>query len=115
MPLGAAEAMGCAMDGFHALNLAFARCNLRGWPPVEQRALVQLVGVAIFIMVAPWLGGTGMVGPETAGLLLLELPALALGTWAEPPVFRSAKRRHLPPHGLVPAAALRGHLLLRLG
>jgi hypothetical protein len=33
-------------------------------------------------MITLWLGGTGMVGPETAGLFLLGLPAPALGTWA---------------------------------
>jgi hypothetical protein len=39
-------------------------------------------GVATFVMIALWLGGTGMIGAETAGLFLLGLPALALGTWA---------------------------------
>jgi uncharacterized protein len=56
-------------------------CNLRGWPPAEQRAVFQPVGIAIFIMIALWLGGTGMIGAETAALFLLGLPALALGTW----------------------------------
>ena len=57
-------------------------CNLRGWAPAEQRAVFQPVGVATFIMIALWLGGTGMIGADTAGLFLLGLPALALGTWA---------------------------------
>ena len=30
-------------------------------------------------MIALWLGGTGKIGAETAGLFLLGLPALALG------------------------------------
>jgi uncharacterized membrane protein YfcA len=57
-------------------------CNLRGWPPTEQRAVFQPVGVATFVLIALWLGGAGMIGPETVPLFLLGLPALALGTWA---------------------------------
>lgn len=57
-------------------------CNLRGWPPAEQRAVFQPVGVATFVMIALWLGGTGMIGSATAMLFFLGLPALALGTWA---------------------------------
>jgi uncharacterized protein len=57
-------------------------CNLRGWPPADQRAVFQPVGVATFVMIALWLGGTGMIGAGTAGLFFLGLPALALGTWA---------------------------------
>jgi uncharacterized protein len=57
-------------------------CNLRGWPPAEQRAVFQPVGVATFVMIALWLGGTGKIGTDTAWLFLLGLPALALGTWA---------------------------------
>jgi len=57
-------------------------CNLRGWPPADQRAVFQPVGVATFVMVALWLGGTGRIGAQTTGLFLLGLPALALGTWA---------------------------------
>jgi len=57
-------------------------CNLRGWPPAEQRAVFQPVGVATFVMIALWFGGTGMIGAETGGLFLLGLPALAFGTWA---------------------------------
>jgi uncharacterized membrane protein YfcA len=57
-------------------------CNLRGWAPAEQRAVFQPVGVATFVMIALWLGGTGMIGADTTWLFLLGLPALALGTWA---------------------------------
>jgi hypothetical protein len=57
-------------------------CNLRGWPPAEQRAVFQPVGVATFIMIALWLGGTGKIGTDTVWLFLFGLPALALGTWA---------------------------------
>jgi uncharacterized membrane protein YfcA len=56
-------------------------CNLRGWPPADQRAVFQPVGVATFVIIALWLGSTGMIGAETAWLFLLGLPVLALGTW----------------------------------
>ena len=57
-------------------------CSLRGWPPAEQRAVFQPSGVAVFLMTALWLGGTGMIWVDTASLFLIGLPALALGTWA---------------------------------
>jgi uncharacterized membrane protein YfcA len=57
-------------------------CNLRGWPPPEQRAVFQPSGVAVFAMTGLWLGGTGMVGGDTLALFLIGLPALAVGTWA---------------------------------
>ena len=57
-------------------------CTLRGWPPPEQRAVFQPVGVAVFLMTALFLGGTGTIGQGTVGLFLIGLPALALGTWA---------------------------------
>jgi uncharacterized membrane protein YfcA len=56
-------------------------CSLRGWPPAEQRATFQPVGVATFLMIALWLGGSGMIGGDTLGLFLIGLPALAFGTW----------------------------------
>lgn len=57
-------------------------CGVRGWPPPEQRAVFQPVAVSVFLMTALWLGGTGMVGKDTVGLLGLGLPALAIGHWA---------------------------------
>ena len=57
-------------------------CTLRGWPPPEQRAVFQPLGVAVFLMTALFLGGTGTIGQDTVGLFLIGLPALALGTWA---------------------------------
>jgi uncharacterized membrane protein YfcA len=57
-------------------------CNLRGWPPPEQRAVFQPSDVAVFAMTGLWLGGTGMVGGDTLALFLIGLPALAVGTWA---------------------------------
>jgi len=57
-------------------------CSLRGWPPAEQRAVFQPVGVAVFLMTGFWLGGTGMIGADTLGLFLVGLPTLAAGTWA---------------------------------
>ena len=56
-------------------------CNLRGWPPPEQRAVFQPSGVAVFLMTGVWLGSTGMIGFDEMGLFLVGLPALALGTW----------------------------------
>jgi uncharacterized membrane protein YfcA len=56
--------------------------SLRGWPPPEQRAVFQPAGVAVFLMTALWLGGTGMIGGDTLALFLIGLPPLALGTWA---------------------------------
>src|SRR5690349_7979325 len=40
-------------------------CSLRGWPPAEQRAVFQPSGVAVFLMMALWLGGAGMIGGDT--------------------------------------------------
>ncbi len=57
-------------------------CGLRGWPPGEQRAVFQPVGVSVFLMAALWFGGTGTIGADTLGLFLIGLPALAVGTWA---------------------------------
>jgi uncharacterized membrane protein YfcA len=57
-------------------------CSVRGWPPAEQRAVFQPAGVAVFLMTALWLGGTGVIGANTLGLFLIGLPFLALGTWA---------------------------------
>ena len=56
-------------------------CGLRGWPKDEQRAVFQPVGVAVFLMTAAWLGGTGLIGGETAWLFLIGLPAILAGTW----------------------------------
>jgi uncharacterized membrane protein YfcA len=33
-------------------------------------------------MTGLWLGGTGMIGADTLRLLLIGLPALAVGIWA---------------------------------
>jgi uncharacterized protein len=57
-------------------------CTLHGWSPPEQRAVLQPVGVTVFLMTALFLGGTGTVGRDTIWLFLIGLPALALGTWA---------------------------------
>jgi hypothetical protein len=56
-------------------------CNVRGWPPAEQRAVVSPSGLTVFLITGLWLGGTGMIGRDTIGLFFLGLPALALGTW----------------------------------
>jgi len=57
-------------------------CNLRGWPPAEQRAVYGPAALAVFLMNGLWLGGTGMIGGDTLVLFLIGLPALAIGTWA---------------------------------
>jgi uncharacterized protein len=56
-------------------------CTLRGWPPPEQRAVFQPVGVFVFLLTALFLGGTGTIAPGTLSLFLIGLPAVALGTW----------------------------------
>jgi uncharacterized membrane protein YfcA len=56
-------------------------CTVRGWPPAEQRAVFQPVGVSVFVMTVLWLGGAGIVAADTLYLFLIGLPALALGTW----------------------------------
>src|SRR5689334_3264708 len=38
-------------------------CTLRGWPPPEQRAVFQPVGVFVFLLTALFLGGTGTMPP----------------------------------------------------
>ena len=55
--------------------------TLRGWPKDEQRAVFQPVGVALFIVVAIWLGGTGTVDGMSLRLFLIGLPGVLLGTW----------------------------------
>ena len=57
-------------------------CTVHDWPPPEQRAVFQPVGVSVFAMTALWLGGTGTIDRNTVELFLMGLPALALGTWA---------------------------------
>ena len=56
-------------------------CTLRGWPPPEQRAVFQPVGVFVFLLTMLFLGGTGTIAPDTLSLFLIGLPAVALGTW----------------------------------
>ena len=56
--------------------------TLRGWPKDEQRAVFQPVGVALFLAMAVWLGGTGTIDGATLRLFLIGLPAVLLGSWA---------------------------------
>ncbi|HYC64846.1 MAG TPA: sulfite exporter TauE/SafE family protein [Reyranellaceae bacterium] len=55
--------------------------TLRGWPKDEQRAVFQPVGVALFVVVALWLGGTGTVDRASLELFLIGLPFVLVGTW----------------------------------
>jgi len=55
--------------------------GLRGWPKDEQRAVFQPTGVATFAMIALWLGGAGMVAPDTLWLFAIGLPAVLAGAW----------------------------------
>lgn len=57
-------------------------CNVRGWPPAEQRAVISPSAIVVFVTTGLWLGGTGMIGRDTIGLFLIGLLPLALGTWA---------------------------------
>jgi uncharacterized membrane protein YfcA len=56
--------------------------GLRGWPKDEQRAVFQPTGVATFLMIGLWLGGTGLTVGNAALLFVIGLPAVLLGTWA---------------------------------
>lgn len=56
--------------------------GLRGWNKDEQRAVFQPIAVAIFIGTALWLGGAGSIDRDTAGLFMIGLPAVLIGTWA---------------------------------
>jgi len=57
-------------------------CNVRGWPPAEQRAVISPSAIVVFVTTGLWLGGTGMIGRDTISLFLIGLLPLALGTWA---------------------------------
>ena len=95
--------------------VAVVWCNLRGWAPAEQRAVFQPVGVATFIMIALWLGGTGKIGAETGGLFLLGLPALALGTWAGLKLFGRLNEANFRRIVLILLLLSGASLLLRIG
>jgi uncharacterized membrane protein YfcA len=55
--------------------------GLRGWPKDQQRTIFQPVAVAIFLMIAFWLGAKGAVTPDTIKLFVIGLPVLIAGTW----------------------------------
>lgn len=55
--------------------------GLRDWPKDEQRAVFEPVSVAAFIMIAMWLGGTGVVERDTIIDFLIGVPAVLAGTW----------------------------------
>ena len=54
---------------------------MRGWPKDEQRAVFQPVGVALFLIGAAWLGGSGTVDRASLELFLIGLPGVLVGTW----------------------------------
>jgi uncharacterized membrane protein YfcA len=90
-------------------------CTLRGWPPPEQRAVFQPVGVSVFLMTALFLGGTGIIGQGTVGLFLIGLPALALGTWAGLKLFGKLDETGFRRVVLVLLLVSGASLLLRVG
>ena len=54
--------------------------GMRGWSRDEQRAMFQPVGVATFLMIALWLGGSGDVSLDIVRMFLIGLPALVVST-----------------------------------
>ncbi len=89
-------------------------CTLRGWPPPDQRAVFQPVGVFVFLLTALFLGGTGTIAAGTLSLFLIGLPAVALGTWTGLKLFgrlnETAFRRVVPVLLLASGIALLLHL-----
>jgi uncharacterized membrane protein YfcA len=89
-------------------------CTLREWPPPEQRAVFQPVGVFVFLLTALFLGGTGTITPGTLNLFLIGLPAVVLGTWSGLKLFgrlnETAFRRVVLVLLLASGAALLSHL-----
>jgi uncharacterized protein len=89
-------------------------CTLRGWPPPEQRAVFQPVGVFVFLLTTLFLGGTGTIAPGTLSLFLIGLPAVGLGTWTGLKLFgrlnETAFRRVVLVLLLASGAALLVHL-----
>jgi uncharacterized membrane protein YfcA len=90
-------------------------CTRHSWPPPEQRAVFQPVGVSVFLMTALFLGGTGTIGEGTFGLFLIGLPALALGTWAGLELFGKLDETGFRRVVLVLLLVSGVSLLLRLG
>jgi uncharacterized protein len=72
---GAVGVLNGALGGATGLAgiVATVWCGVRDWPPPEQRAVFQPVGVSVFLMTALWLGGTGSIGKGTIGLFFLGL------------------------------------------
>jgi uncharacterized membrane protein YfcA len=56
-------------------------CGLRGWPRDEQRMVFQPTIATTFVMIALWLGGTGLLAGDTLRLFLIGAPALVAGHW----------------------------------
>jgi uncharacterized protein len=64
-------------------------CTLRGWPPPEQRAVFQPVGVFVFLLTAMFLGVTGTIGwvPVSPAARLREA-RLSVRRRSQPDLFR---------------------------
>ncbi len=56
-------------------------CAQRGWPPAEQRGVMQPYIMAMHGMALAWLAVGGMVTMKTAESYLWTLPGIALGCW----------------------------------
>jgi len=56
-------------------------CALRGWPRDEQRMVFQPTIATTLVMIALWLGGTGLLASNTLRLFFIGAPALVGGHW----------------------------------
>ncbi|MGE4220516.1 MAG: sulfite exporter TauE/SafE family protein [Alphaproteobacteria bacterium] len=77
--IGAANGVLGAMTGIAGIFVT-VWSGLRGWPRDEQRAVFQPFGVAVFVMTAAWMGGTGLLDRHTLVLGAVGFPAILLGT-----------------------------------
>jgi uncharacterized membrane protein YfcA len=56
-------------------------CRLRAWPNDLERAVLQQVGFAVFVITALCLWVGGAANANTISLFVLGLPAVLTGTW----------------------------------
>jgi len=75
---------GGVLGGFAGLSgmVPTIWCSLRRWPKDRQRSVFQLFNTAMHIITLTGYGLTGRLTLEVGAILLLAVPALALGGWA---------------------------------